>query len=496
MKLKLLIICLVVLLPFTSTAQITAYDINKTSVFYTSDPNFLTVFKGKLYVIANDSTHGYELWGIDTLTGEFLVADINPGWKGIIPGKNYGPTTNSRSIEKMAVAYVESMNTEVMFFIADNGTHGNELYMYDGVNAPTMAKEIIAGPQGLKEVTNMVANKEFVFFYERDKGIWQYNVNSGDVKLLPNTDDMGTHSQMVFLNNKLYATLYRGNLSKHVLYEYNPTTGDTNIIANNLVTTSYIVAISNRLYFNVENNILAEFNGATIKTIASYYPTAPWSAGAYKSKIYYTGLNKDIYSYDPITNNKKLVFKNDLFGNGFNAHHFIEYDGKMYFNAKDSVQGYELWEWDGVNQPVMTANIHTSPLGSSDPYNFLILGGGLYFIAINSEGRNVGAGQEVHRYNPYLTSVQKLSFKGDVRVYPNPTTNTATFSIKLETTQTLSIDLYSTDGKKILSIPPAIYTSGSSKATMNISNLPSGNYFYHVINKENTTVISGKLVKM
>src|SRR5690606_37740976 len=114
-------------LAFISTvtnAQVTVYDIQLGISYFT--PQYLTKFDNQLYTIANDGTHGYELWGIDSAKGAFMVADIASGKKGILGAVLDGSTeeTPGRGVSKgygqMAVTYVEAEKKDVLFFMADD----------------------------------------------------------------------------------------------------------------------------------------------------------------------------------------------------------------------------------------------------------------------------------------------------------------------------------------------------------------------------------------
>ncbi|RMF97245.1 MAG: hypothetical protein D6727_05915, partial [Gammaproteobacteria bacterium] len=101
-------------------------------------PNFIGVPTiGKLFFVADDGVAGSELWVTDgTEAGTFLLKDINPG---PAPGVEFRSTTPGRG------ANLAEMEGEV-FFIADDGTHGSELWVTDGTVAGTkMLKDVMPG---------------------------------------------------------------------------------------------------------------------------------------------------------------------------------------------------------------------------------------------------------------------------------------------------------------------------------------------------------------
>ncbi len=97
-----------------------------------SAPQFLTDVNGTLFFTANDAIHGFELWKSDgTTAGTQLVKDIRPGGTGSITSV-FGPWANVAG---------------TLFFTAeDSGADGFELWKSDGTAAGTvMVKDIVPG---------------------------------------------------------------------------------------------------------------------------------------------------------------------------------------------------------------------------------------------------------------------------------------------------------------------------------------------------------------
>ena len=116
------------------------------------DQGSLTNVGGTLYFVADDGIHGYELWRSDgTEAGTVMVKDMSPGPN---PSSDWeGP----RHLTDVGGA---------LYFGADDGTHGWELWRSDGTAAGTiMVKDIWPGPDpsyaGLLPLTGLRGNVYF-----------------------------------------------------------------------------------------------------------------------------------------------------------------------------------------------------------------------------------------------------------------------------------------------------------------------------------------------
>ncbi len=97
-----------------------------------SSPSFLTNVNGTLFFMANDGTTGWELWKSNgTALGTTLVKDINPGGDSSILFPSFGVLTNVNG---------------TLFFVANDGTTGGELWKSDGTTiGTTLVKDIRPG---------------------------------------------------------------------------------------------------------------------------------------------------------------------------------------------------------------------------------------------------------------------------------------------------------------------------------------------------------------
>jgi ELWxxDGT repeat protein len=120
----------------------TYYNQNAKAFYgYSAYPGPFMEFQGELYFSANDGIHGFELWKTDgTKSGTVLVKDIAPGALGSAP---YSSILNSGIFSLITPA------GDTLFFDADDGDHGAELWKTDGTESGTvLVKDIAPGLYG------------------------------------------------------------------------------------------------------------------------------------------------------------------------------------------------------------------------------------------------------------------------------------------------------------------------------------------------------------
>ena len=99
-------------------------DYNGSSFANSSSPQDLIEFNDKLYFTADDGENGRELWVSDgTAEGTQLVANINPG-----SSSDYNNGSNIQELAKFG---------DRLYFGADNGESGTELFVSDGTTEGT-----------------------------------------------------------------------------------------------------------------------------------------------------------------------------------------------------------------------------------------------------------------------------------------------------------------------------------------------------------------------
>jgi ELWxxDGT repeat protein len=345
-----------------------------------SFPSSLVEFNDRLYFNANNGENGSELYVSDgTDKGTQLVTDLRPG------ASNYGYAYSS-----FPTGLVEFK--EKLYFTANVADNGNELFVSDGTAEGTqLLLDLYPGENKYDFVnssypSNLVElNDKLYFTANNGENGNELFVSDGTaegtqllVDLYPGENNYGGinasyPSNLVGFNDKLYFSANNGE-NGNELFVSDGTAEGTQLLVdlypgennygNNSSYVSSLVEFNDQLYFSADDGK----NGRELFV----------SDGTAEG----TELLVDIH---PGENKYGNINNSDPSG-------FVEFNDKLYFSANDGEHGYELFATDGTESGTqLVADIYQGEDSSgysysSSPSNLVVFNDKLYFTA--SDGKN------------------------------------------------------------------------------------------------------------
>jgi ELWxxDGT repeat protein len=322
-----------------------------------SSPIPLAVINGTLFFVADDGVNGRELWKTNGSTaGTTLVFDINPGLAGSFPGgtNNFGIIPGD---------YIVLKNE--LYFVADDGSHGPELWRTDGTTT-TLVAELNTGAANWGPQNLAILNGELYFlcYCNSTSALWKTNGSLAGTAAVTVGIPNPTSGVLTAFNGALYfaaSDITHGS----GLWQYDASTSSSKMIKGiNTVTGDArirnLTVINNRLYFSADDGVSGE---------------ELWTSDGTEPG---TSLVKDIY---PGVNNTD---PNYIHANGSAPINFAEFNGEAYFVAIDGVHGYQLWKSNGAESgTVMLTNFTANGAGR---YGFspLIVNEAVYFTFVDT----------------------------------------------------------------------------------------------------------------
>jgi ELWxxDGT repeat protein len=289
-----------------------------------------------------------------------------------------------------------------LYFGANNGTDGTELWVTDGTLAGTsMIKDIFQGPDYGTPDHFMSAGGKLFFTADDGAGVYQ----------LWNTDgtDAGTvkvkaiaPSSFTAMNGLLFFVASNGPYGVE-LWKTDGTTAGT-VIVKDIRTGSASSSPASLTNVNGTLFFTADDDGSGHKDL---WKTDGTDAGTQKVKdldnasgtplvavdgtLFFTakltGYGRELWKSDGTTNGTVMV-KDIRVGNGDGfvetaASHFASINGFLYFVADDGTSGKELWKSDGTDAGTVMVKDIWSGTNFSTPDNLINVNGTLFFTADN-----------------------------------------------------------------------------------------------------------------
>ncbi len=305
------------------------------------NPGNLLNVGGVLLFFAEDAAHGRELWRSDgTDAGTMLVKDIRPGPEGSV-SPDFG-------FESHTVAVAGN----TLFFIADDGTGGCQLWKSDGTEGGTALVFNLNPPARFNCLGDMVGVGEELFFD---------TIDASHVLQLWKSD--GTPD-----GTTLVKDIWPG-----------PKHGGADELTS---MGSYLVFIAD----DGTNADLWTSDGTGSQRLMAHAGTTsptPSDLTRFRSLVFFS--MGDLWATDGTPGGARLIKK--IRSDGGQAHPDDLHDagGLLLFSADDGIHGRELWKSDGTEAGTMLVKDINGTDGSSDPLDFTAVGGVLFFTADDPE---------------------------------------------------------------------------------------------------------------
>ena len=371
-----------------------------------ADPRDLTMVGGRLFFSADDGVHGRELWVSDgSAAGTHLVKDIRPGAASAIdifvrPGER-------RFLEFGGVLY----------FGANDGMHGSELWRSDGTAAGTyMVEELAPGPASTFPRRFSRAGSAFYFVGSRDFDVhlWRSTGVPGAVSVLERVED-----NFIFRPTPVKSRLFflvDNDEGEASLWKTDGTAAST--LRLRFFHGEYphdLVALGSRLVFSAGGNFgggdfggepegeeLWVSDGTVMGTtlLKDLRPgpdsSAPASLAVMDGRVFFAadsggGAGRELWVTDGTAAGTVLLKDLEPGAGSSSPEGLTAIQGTLFFSAETAGRGRELWVSDGTAAGTVPLEELNPGAASSSPRGFLRSGWDVFFTAEDGAGRELWA---------------------------------------------------------------------------------------------------------
>ncbi len=347
-----------------------------------------------------------------TAKGTSIVKDINPGNEA----SSYSSIYTNYPVDRMVTT------NGYLYFRADDGSHGSELWRSDGSSGGTVAEADIFTGSGAATPTWMTVMGNAIYFVavegaDGDK-LWKYDVGSRQVSLVKDINT-GADSSFIFwltaAGEKLFFSAKDPEYGQELWVSDGTPAGTTIIDINVGAGSSY----PNYVY------------GMPLKP--------------YEALMLHHGVSN-----------------------------FAVIGSFIYFAADDGVSGVELWRSDGATTEKL-GDLNPGAAGSYPRY-LTVVNGKLFFCATTPD-----AGEELWLYTPPIPkrAGEQAGLPSALLLeqnYPNPFNPSTAISYTLPAAGRVTLRIYDFLGREIRTLADADKDAGSYETVWDASGCSSGAY--------------------
>jgi ELWxxDGT repeat protein len=382
---------------------------------------------GVLLFPGTDGVHGYELWRSDgTAAGTFMLRDILPGSSGgLITFLGYDPNT---------LIWVNKVSGGLMYFLADDGEHGFELWRTDGTTAGTFLLQDIepgrdsAFGSGEHYFLDGATLGSILYFRAANDAtggeFWRTDGTSAGTSMIEDIlpgPGSGGPFKVTELNGQLLFVA-AGRQSDYELWRSDGTALGTALVKDITPgfagTTIQSLARAGNLVYFLASQYLYRTDGTASGTflVHTFYSGGMQFVGDLGGRMLLRG-DDAAHGTEPWisdgTPGGTFMLK-DITPAGVNAwfQEIVRTGGVEYFLADDGVHGQEIWRTDGTPAGTRFVGDLTPGAASTLVWSSIPWQGGALFSTMNGIGRLDPGTEELTRVAMTYSTADLVALQG------------------------------------------------------------------------------------
>lgn len=277
----------------------------------------------------------------------------------------------------------------ILLFAADDGLHGGRLWKSDGTADGTALLQASGLPMGPHvRIMDPVVVQDVLFFAAGDHSngyeLWKTNGTEEGTSLVKkiNLNGSSNPQNLTSVNNEVFFSADDG-IHGRELWKSDGTSEGTRMVrdlrAGEDGSDLYNLVDANGILFFAVGAEIWKSDGTeegTMLIVRSGFTGEMVVVDGKGFFILYTGDGPELWSTDGTPEGTSLVQKS----RGLSPESLVGMNGAVYFTADDGVTGRELWRSDGSEEgTVIVSDLH--PALGSDPAYLTTIDGSLYFEA-------------------------------------------------------------------------------------------------------------------